>query len=148
MTINKNIVTFTADEYKDILDSFGGVLVAYKDLVAKICDEEILRQRHRSYLGARVEMLESIVNDSEILESASNLYSKILCPYNWYDDCELYDKFSSIKKCQDSDSSKKTNVMSTEDRLAEVLEIVEDAVLAVQNVLVSKNKDTDSYIPF
>lgn len=78
MNITKNTVSFTADEYKNIMLSFSDILTSYIDLIQRIIDEEKLRQNHRSYLGAREEIFESLYEKEQMIDEACELVSKHL----------------------------------------------------------------------
>lgn len=76
MTINKNTVTLSAEEYITYAARVSRLLSAYVHIINSLVDEEALRQKHRSYLEARCKIFDDIDASKYIIQEAHDWLDK------------------------------------------------------------------------
>ena len=144
MTINKNTVTFTAEEYKSIMLRFSDVLTAHLNLVRAIAEEETLRQKHRSYLETRAKIFGSILDNEDMIDDACKLVDKHL----GY--CELCGTFNSDSEISFEnhpagyhECDKKAEETENIEQTKEIIDVIVDAIAEIVGIIYPEDEDGD-----
>ena len=145
MTINKNTVTFTAEEYKGIMLRFSDVLTAHLNLVRAITEEETLRQKHRSYLETRAKIFGSIIDNEDMIDDACKLVDKHL---GYCELCGTFDSDSevsfenrSVASCREC--GKKAEETENIEQAKEIIDVIVDAIAEIVGIIYPEDEDGD-----
>ena len=144
MTINKNTVTFTAEEYKSIMLRFSDVLTAHLNLVRAITEEETLRQKHRSYLETRAKIFGSIIDNEDMIDDACKLVDKYL---GYCELCGTFDIDSEVSfenhpaSCREC--GKKAEETDNIEQAKEIIDVIVDAIAEIVGIIYPEDEDGD-----
>ena len=144
MTINKNTVTFTAEEYKGIMLRFSDVLTAHLNLVRAIAEEETLRQKHRSYLETRAKIFGSIIDNEDMIDKAYELVDKHL---GYCELCGTFDSDSEVSFENHPASCRECNKKAEEsgniEQAKEIIDVIVDAIAEIVGIIYPEDEDGD-----
>ena len=144
MIINKNTVTFTAEEYKGIMLRFSDVLTAHLNLVRAIAEEETLRQKHRSYLETRAKIFGSIIDNEDMIDKAYELVDKHL---GYCELCGTFDSDSEVSfenhpaSCREC--GKKAEESGNIEQAKEIIDVIVDAIAEIVGIIYPEDEDGD-----
>ena len=144
MIINKNTVTFTAEEYKGIMLRFSDVLTAHLNLVRAIAEEETLRQKHRSYLETRAKIFGSIIDNEDMIDKAYELVDKHL---GYCELCGTFDSDSEVsfenRPSSCHECGKKAEEGENIEQAKEIIDVIVDAIAEIVGIIYPEDEDGD-----